>query len=179
MGDSKNKKGCVHKLVMNLEPTSCPPDFLHMKKGIITKLINQIVDWVILQGKEEKLIGQMKEHRIPFTYVDVLAKFTLRLCLVLLNKLYRLFLSLYREENNDGTNSGVKWSTPNIHDLMKILLKIKIDLILDNVVDKRMTRVDDLPVVQLRDECEKLNLDKKGNKVKIILTAKQAINSNA
>ena len=52
---------------MDIEPTCCPPDILHMKKGIISKLLNQVVDWVILQGKEEKLIGQMKEHRIPFT----------------------------------------------------------------------------------------------------------------
>ena len=69
MGDSRNKKGYICKPVMQLEPTSCPPDLLHMKKAIITKLMNQVVDWVILQGKEEQLIAQMKEHRIPFMYV--------------------------------------------------------------------------------------------------------------
>ena len=67
MGDSKDKKGCIRKPVMEIEPTSCPPDMLHMKKGIISKMLNQVVDWVILQGKEEKLLQQMKEHKIPFT----------------------------------------------------------------------------------------------------------------
>ena len=67
MTESRNKKGCIRKPVMELEPTSCPPDILHMKKGIITKLMNQVVDWAILQGKEDKLILQMKEHKIPFT----------------------------------------------------------------------------------------------------------------
>ena len=61
------------------------------------------------------------------------------------------YCRLYREENCDGTNSGVKWSTPNIHDLMKILMKVKVDLILDNVVDKRLSKVENLSVVQLRE----------------------------
>ena len=52
---------------MQIDAKSCPPDILHMKKGIISKLMNQVVDWVILQGKEEALLGQMKEHKIPFT----------------------------------------------------------------------------------------------------------------
>ena len=67
MSDSKFKKGCIRKPVLQLEPTSCPPDLLHMKKGIILKLFNQLVDWVILQGKEKQLIDQMKLHKIPFT----------------------------------------------------------------------------------------------------------------
>ena len=75
------------------------------------------------------------------------------------------YCRLYREENCDGTNSGVKWSTPNIHDLMKILMKVKVDLILDNVVDKKLSKVENLSVVQLREECGLLNLDKKGKKV--------------
>ena len=66
MDDSKNKKGCIRKPVMKIQPTQCPLDILHMKKAIISKLMNQVVDWVILQGKEEKLLAQMKEHKIPF-----------------------------------------------------------------------------------------------------------------
>ena len=64
---SNNKKGCIRKKALNLEPEFCPPDILHMKKGIISKLLNQVVDWVVLQGKEKELISQMKEHKIPFT----------------------------------------------------------------------------------------------------------------
>ena len=67
MTDNKNRKGCVRKPVIPLEPTSCPPDLLHMKKGIISKLLDQLVDWVTLQGKEEKLMDQMRMHKIPFT----------------------------------------------------------------------------------------------------------------
>ena len=74
-------------------------------------------------------------------------------------------LSLYKEQKIDGTNSGVKWSCPNIHDLMTILDKIKVDCILDSIFDKRLTKVEQLPIAQLREECQCLNLDKNGNKV--------------
>ena len=67
MTENKNKKGCIRIPVMDLEPTSCPPDVLHMKKAIISKLVNQLVDLAILQGKEKKLLEQMKKHKIPFT----------------------------------------------------------------------------------------------------------------
>ena len=67
MCDTKMKKGCIRKPLLQIEPTSCPLDLLHMKKGIISKLLNQLVDWVVLQGKEKQLIQQMKQHKIPFT----------------------------------------------------------------------------------------------------------------
>ena len=54
---------------MRMDPKNCPPDILHMKKGIITKLVNQLVDWTMAQGNENKLIDQMKKNKIPFTYV--------------------------------------------------------------------------------------------------------------
>ena len=73
--------------------------------------------------------------------------------------------SLYQEERLDGSHTGVKWRCPNIHDLVNILKKIRIELILDNVFDKRMTKLEDLSFVQLREECDCLNLDKKGKKV--------------
>ena len=66
MCHNKLKKGCIRKPAICLEPTSCPPDLLHMKKGIISKLLNQLVDWVVVQGKEKELVDQMKQHRIPF-----------------------------------------------------------------------------------------------------------------
>ena len=72
---------------------------------------------------------------------------------------------LYKEQKIDGSNSGVKWSCPNIHDLMTILDKIQIDLILENVFDKRLSKLEKLSVVQLCDECQSRNLDKNGSKV--------------
>ena len=64
--DSKDKKRCIKTPFMWIDSTCCPPDILHMKKGIISKLINQVVDWVLLQGKEDKLVAQMKDLKIPF-----------------------------------------------------------------------------------------------------------------
>ena len=76
-----------------------------------------------------------------------------------------LHFSLYKEEYSDGTHSAVKWKCPNIHDLKNILDKIDLAKILGNVCDKRLTSLGELSVVQLRDECEKLNISKKGKKV--------------
>ena len=73
--------------------------------------------------------------------------------------------SLYKEELSDGSHSGVKWKCPNIHDLVNILEKLKLDLILENVIDKRLTKLDNLSVTQLREECACRNLEKKGKKV--------------
>ena len=67
MACSKDRKGCIKKPVMKFNATSCPPDMLHLKKGIISKLLNQVVDWAVIQGNEHKIMQQMKEHRIPFT----------------------------------------------------------------------------------------------------------------
>ena len=67
MESSKERKGCVRRPLLKLEPTACPPDMLHMKKGIISKLLNQVVDWIVIQGNEKKLMSQMQDHKIPFT----------------------------------------------------------------------------------------------------------------
>ena len=50
----------------------------------------------------------------------------------------------------DGSNSAVKWSCPNIHDVTNIFDKIQVDEILDPVVDKRLSNIEDLTVLQLR-----------------------------
>ena len=60
-------KGCIRKPFIKIEPEFCPPDILHMKKGIITKLINQLVEWSLQQGRENKLVQEMKSKKIPFT----------------------------------------------------------------------------------------------------------------
>ena len=75
------------------------------------------------------------------------------------------FSRLYQEERVDGSTSSVKWMCPNIHDLKNILEKVEVDKILETVCDKHLTTLSEIPVIQLRDECEKLNLSKKGLKV--------------
>ena len=62
----------------------------------------------------------------------------------------------------------MKWRCPNIHDLVNILKKLELDLILDTVFDKRLSKLEDLCVIQLREECECLNLDKRGRKVSLM-----------
>ena len=54
---------------MALDAENSPPDMLHLKKGIISKLVNQLVDWTLLQHREEALLSEMRKHRIPFVYV--------------------------------------------------------------------------------------------------------------
>ena len=77
------------------------------------------------------------------------------------------FSSLYKEERTDGSNSYVKWNCPNIHDLMNILEKVELEQVIGSVCDKRWTEISELPVIQLRDECMKLQLSKNGKKVQI------------
>ena len=89
--------------------------------------------------------------------------------LIFKNLSFLFWYSLYKEEKIDGTNSGVKWSCPNIHDLVTILEKLKIELILDNVFDKRLSKLEDLSVAQLKEECQSNNLEKRGTKVENVI----------
>ena len=34
--------GNVRRPLLDLDPKQCPPDLLHMKKGVISKLLNQV-----------------------------------------------------------------------------------------------------------------------------------------
>ena len=65
----------------------------------------------------------------------------------------------------DGVNSGVKWTCPNIYQLVKILDTVHVDKILVSVFDKRLTKIEDLTVIQLRQECMRRHICSKGNKV--------------
>ena len=38
----QNNKGYARPPLIKLEPTQCPPDHLHMRKGIIGKLFSQV-----------------------------------------------------------------------------------------------------------------------------------------
>ena len=60
------KKGCVRQPLLQVDSTCCPPDILHMKKGIISKLVNQLVNWAIVQNREDKLIDEMTRNKIHF-----------------------------------------------------------------------------------------------------------------
>ena len=42
------KKGSIRKSLTGIEPTSSPPDHLHMRKGLISRLLNQVTDMCII-----------------------------------------------------------------------------------------------------------------------------------
>ena len=66
LGKTGKCLGCIRTPALPLDAEQCPPDMLHLKKGIISKLLNQVVDWTLLQHREEFLISEMKKHKIPF-----------------------------------------------------------------------------------------------------------------
>ena len=59
-------QGCIRMPVLPFAPEHYPPDMFHLKKGIISKLVNQLVDWTLLQHREQALLSEMKKHNIPF-----------------------------------------------------------------------------------------------------------------
>ena len=56
--------GYVNIPLISLEPKCCPPDILHMKKRIISRQINQVLEWVICQGKTEQFQNELKSKNI-------------------------------------------------------------------------------------------------------------------
>ena len=61
-----HSQGCIRIPALPFDCENYMPDMLHMKKGIITKLVNQLVDWTLIQKREEALMSEMKKHKIPF-----------------------------------------------------------------------------------------------------------------
>ena len=75
MKDAETNKGCIREPLLQVDSSSCPPDILHMKKGIISKLVNQLVNWSIVQHREDKLLQEMKRNKIHFRYSSALKYF--------------------------------------------------------------------------------------------------------
>ena len=61
-----NNKGCIREPLLEINSQNCPPDLLHMKKGIISKLVTQLVNWSVVQKREQKLMDEMKKNKIQF-----------------------------------------------------------------------------------------------------------------
>ena len=66
LNKGKKCRGCIRPPALCFNCDQYPPDMLHLKKGIISKLVNQLVDWCLIQGNESALLSEMKRHRIPF-----------------------------------------------------------------------------------------------------------------
>ena len=67
VGQTKHQ-GHINEPIVNIEPIRCPPDILHMKKRIIAKQLDQVLEWVICQGKTEEFKDELKAKNIK---VDV------------------------------------------------------------------------------------------------------------
>ena len=57
--------------------------------------------------------------------------------------------------------------------------RVKVDLILDNVFDKRLSKLEDINVVQLREECVLFNLDKTGRKADLVNCLQMVLGEDA
>ena len=59
-----NCMGYVTVPLIHIEPKCCPPDILHMKKRILSRQIDQVLEWVICQGKTEIFQDELKSKNI-------------------------------------------------------------------------------------------------------------------
>ena len=66
IGKGSQCQGCIRPPAMPFDAEQYPPDMLHLKEGIILKLVNQVVDWTMIQHREKDLVAEMKRNRIPF-----------------------------------------------------------------------------------------------------------------
>ena len=57
-------KGYINEPIVDLDPIRCPPDILHMKKRIIAKQLDQVLEWVICQGKTEEFKDELKAKHV-------------------------------------------------------------------------------------------------------------------
>ena len=62
---------------------------------------------------------------------------------------------------------------------MSILEKVQVDLILDNVFDKRLSPIDKLSIQQLREECVANNLEKTGSKIVLVKCLEMVLDQDA
>ena len=60
--------GQIRKPLLNLDAIDCPPDILHMRKAIYSKLLDQVVLFAISQKHQYKLIQEMERIGINFRY---------------------------------------------------------------------------------------------------------------
>ena len=56
--------GYINPPLIAIEPSLCPPDILHMKKRIISRQLDQVLEWVICQGKTEVFQQELISNNI-------------------------------------------------------------------------------------------------------------------
>ena len=62
-------KGQVREPLLHIDAIDCPPDILHMRKAIYTKLFDQVVTFSICQKRQKNLILELERIGIKFRYL--------------------------------------------------------------------------------------------------------------
>ena len=94
-----------------------------------------MISWALIQNKEEQLVEEINNLKIPFRF------FT------------------------DHDTHKTRWTSLNIQDLDKILNKLQIGNILEETYDRRLSPIDHLSCKQLKFECQSNGLPTNGKKV--------------
>ena len=61
-----DKKGQIRQPLLNIDAKDCPPDVLHMRRAIFTKLLDQVIQFCLNQKCEKKLEDEMARIGIKF-----------------------------------------------------------------------------------------------------------------
>ena len=64
-----NNMGQVREPLLHIDAIDCPPDILHMRKAVYSKLLDQIVTFSIMQKHHEKVVQEMTRIGINFRLV--------------------------------------------------------------------------------------------------------------
>ena len=65
-----NCMGQVREPLLHIDAIDCPPDILHMRKAVYSKLLDQIVTFSIAQKHQDKLLQEMARIGINFRYIQ-------------------------------------------------------------------------------------------------------------
>ena len=132
--------GQIRPPLLKLDAINFPPDMLHMRKAIYSKLLDQIVEFAIGQQKEEKLVEEMNRIGIKFMYFNIY--FRLHMLTKRFNALmYTLHLPLlfgcirfFKVRQLHSGTAKTRWTTLNVHQLDVVLSRF----IVGNVLDEHL-----------------------------------------
>ena len=66
--------GQVREPLLHIDAINCPPDILHMRKAVYTKLLDQVVMFCICQKRQNDLIKEMERIGVKFRYISMWQK---------------------------------------------------------------------------------------------------------
>ena len=74
----RDHKGYVREALIKIDAENCPPDHLHLRRSLINRLLNQVIEWSIVQSSQNKFLEEMNRIQVQFRlgYVPTLVKKT-------------------------------------------------------------------------------------------------------